>query len=390
MSKIIIKTENDVRDDFDSMFMDSESEFESESESESEIKKIDTSTKLKINTLDLEKEQDVICTICDLLSHTQEQVISSSQAFDIFLSFVTTFTKHHDVEYVKKCMLYVGCTSCEKIGKFMLENSKCSVQMMTEPMVNTKKSVMYEIVRYNNSELLKCIITNFPNYMQLLVQSNSPDINPPLFHITSEKTLEYLVETNCLTEDILKNTIGIGGNNYFQHMCTSGYNILVKYLLKTDICTRDVIIGKNNWNKFITYLKSKRTVILAMIIQSGKLLNEDFESNYKNKPLYFEFLKKASPCNDLFLLSPYCTGYHVEKYLDSEYTQFDNSNGEMKRLFSYEKFKYLENKYSKKSNVNPTESVDKIQDFSVEIKQLKKEIEQLKNIILSTNTHGVS
>lgn len=89
--------------------------------------------------------------------------------------------------------------------------------------------------------------------MQLLLSPRGNE-NSPLFDIISERSLKCLIETKSLTEDILKNTTNSAGNNSFQRACLSGTFLFVEYLLKTDVVTRDVIIGSNNWNKFILEL----------------------------------------------------------------------------------------------------------------------------------------
>lgn len=122
-----------------------------------------------------------------------------------------------------------------------------------------------------------------------------------------------------------------------------------------------------------------------MVIKSGKLLSKDFESNYENKPLYFALLKNTITHDDLFLISAYCTVQHVEKHLDSKYTQLvKRPNDEIKVFFLNEKFKCLKTEYLEKCSETPAPvPIPSANNGSVEIKKLKEEMKELKNIVFS-------
>lgn len=344
-------------------------------------------------------DSDIIRTINDFLTHIEHRVISSPQAFDTFISFVSAFTKYSDTNLITKCMLYIGCTTHYPIGKFMLEKIKYTDKMLIEPIGKYQTSVLQVISSSSNSQLFECFVTNVPNYMSLLVTPSQTSVGlPPLFHINTLQKIQYLVKTNNLTEQILKNTL-YNGQNYFHHIVINNNYEIFKYLMGLDICTRDVIVECDVWETFIieTYLHC-RVSMFELLVESNKLMIEDFERTYKGVPIYHNFLDNFMNnyslhcCTiDIFLRSQYCTVSHVEKYFD-QYTCLHKNTyatNSMEHVFTHEKFACLKNKYIKTvqcdnpisgnsiTTLNPI-SNDVLKDILFEISQLKKDICELK------------
>lgn len=342
----------------------------------------------------------IVNMIKDFLKYTMgsghTHIISSPHTFDTFLSFITTFTACTNIEFVTQCLFYVGCSyqAYQDIGIFMLENSKYSKAIIGEIMGFTNCSPLDEICRLSNYRLFKCFIKHVPNYMLLLTQGNSKT-KPSLFYIESIQLLEHLVKTNNFTESVLINTV-YNGLNYFHQMIYGVNNDIIDYLLKLDVCTRKVIINVVNWEKLFLQIFDENDFVFGKLIESGKLSNEDFENDYNGEPLFYKFLERSYYGKaDPFLKSPYCTVSHVEKYINDCCNLDEDPDHGITRLFTYEKFMCLKDKYvGKKSSVanepntktktktNETRSdniYEILQNLIVEVKQLKEEIHHLKN-----------
>lgn len=350
------------------------------------------------NTKTDDTEFYLINMIKDFLKYTMvsghTHIISSPHAFDTFLLFITTFTACTDIEFVTQCLFYVSCShqAYQDIGIFMLENSKYSKDTIGEIMEFTNCSPLDEICLSSNYRLFKCFIKHVPNYMSLLTRGNSKT-KPPLFYIKSTQLLKHLVKTNNFTESVLINTV-YNGLNYFHQMIYGVNNNIIDYLLKLDVCTRKVITNVDNWERLFLQIFDDDSFVFEKLIESGKLSNEDFENDYDGNPLFYKFLERSYYGKaDPFLKSPYCTVQYVEKYIDDCCDLDQDPDHGITRVFAYDKFMCLKDKYvGKKSSVgnepgtktktNETRSdniYEILQNLIIEVKQLKEEIHQLKN-----------
>lgn len=202
----------------------------------------------------------------------------------------------------------------------------------------------------------------------------------------------YLVKTNNFTESVLINTV-YNGLNYFHQMIYGVNNDIIDYLLGLGVCTRKVITNVDNWERLFLWIFDDDRFVFGRLVGSGKLSNEDFEGGYDGDPLFYKFLERSYYGKaDPFLKSSYCTIQHVEKYIDDCCDLDQDPDHGITRVFAYDKFMCLKDKYvgkklsvgdesstKTKTNEISTDNIYEIlQNLIVEVKQLKEEIHQLK------------
>lgn len=305
-------------------------------------------------------------------------IIESVESFHKFVAdFVDKMgvgmnTSGADENLILKILFHLSCSHYKNIAKFMLENKLC-----TEFVAKSFFGGCYPLERvmssYENYELFEYfILCGFDLNNLLLLQS--PNTQRTLLFETHlpKKFLksDYCTNTLLKIRDYL-------GNNFFHYQVLNEDVDEVKYLLKSDKITREIILQPNNngSNAFFHAILYSSD-ITELIIKSGKMLNSDFDvTNADGKPVYFTIFDLVN-CDVLintFLNSSYCTEERVKKYL-----KYNNSKPLKKKLGSYGKFKSLVQNITSKKFANKILDLDN-QILKAEVEKLKLENQLLKN-----------
>lgn len=382
---------NNVDLEYDKSESEYETESESESESESEesdfeydVKKqnnakiyyddddeYETENQVKIGTNtnhdnqtkndDIELESvkwasstPVLHSIQNIYVHVKKQVTTTSEKFDSFISFLTEFTPYTDRATVLKYTFYLGCTIYFELGEFMLKNSKCNDQMLTDILPHCSKSSLHEICgSIKNYTLFECFINNISNHMALLLMSY-PSAKPALFSVDTFDKIKCLCNSKDFNKSILKDVI-YNGQNYFQTLSQGYCYHACNHLLSLDMCTSDIILYNHEHEplEYVMRLFKDTNSKFSSIIESGKLPDYIFDQIYKEKPSYMTFMDFSGNGNNIsFIQSPHCTVERATAFLNHKYKDWDVYNGFakkpkdlMKYIFDCDKFKCLKDKF---------------------------------------------
>lgn len=353
----------------------SEDSEDSEEESDEEYDELEDSNYQILNLLK------------ELLKVSSKQVITSSQSFDTFVSFVKLYCNIDTEDNTKKLLFNASCESSHDVAMFMLTNSKCNENILTSIVDNYCPLLRSFSVK--NEVLSIEILKNIPNLNECLKQKISE--TPLLFYINNVSVLEYVLEHPTVTSSLLMETNSYG-KNYFDYAVGSIWSTnILKCLLKSDKCTDEVMSHVTKKGRTaLSHCFAENQKNFIMLIESNKLTIDDFyhKDNSKCEPLYYSILKSSKEkIVSAYMNSQYCTIDCIEQFLDS--TKWKTTNNLIRKIFAHEKFKCLKEKYDfsnknlvkkqvivqsdVKADLNPLKI-----EMEIEMEILKMEIEKLR------------
>lgn len=306
------------------------------------------------------------------------KTFSSVNAYRAFITFFTDQFNVRDEEYTTKIMFHLACESYIDLGKFMLENGLYSENILTS--WDEGFPIQRMFCSEKNYELFEYWVRYVPDLQKVLCAQTQSTQRTCLFS-PSILTKQFIQSEHC-TDTLLK-IIDYKGNNFFHYTVIFENIYKVNMLLKENKITRDIILQPNNQglNAFQhSILHSVLKELFESIVKSGKLLDEDFETDVNGNPLYFSIFDSFEKGKHLmvttFLDSQYCTETRVEKYL-----AHNNLKTLRDVIFAHPRFASLKKAYcDKKSETNTHVKMVELdnQILKIETDKLKLEIDKLK------------
>lgn len=329
---------------------------------------------------DHERNDELCSTMENFINILPNNTFLSTNSYRVFITFFTNGYKTLEEEHTTKIMFYIACDTYINLGKFMLENNLCDYNVLTL----WNKIFPLERVFYSdkNYELFEYWEWYIPDLQKVLCAQTKSTKRTCLFASSTPK--QFIRSEHC-TEELLK-FVDYKGNNFFHYTVVLEAKHDIKMLLKEHKITRDILLQPNNEGLTAfshSILHSHTEQVFKLIIQSGKLLDEDFntlDSTGNQNPLYFSIFDSFERGKHLiiktFLDSQYCTKERVEKYLN-----YNNSKPLMDVIFSHEKFMLSKQVYTDKTT-SDEKCVEVIELYNqilrTETEKLKLEIEKLK------------
>lgn len=337
------------------------------------------------------KDSQILYSLKELLKVSSKQIITSSQSFDTFISFVGLYCNIDTEDNTKKLLFNASCESSSDVAMFMLSNSKCNEDILTS--IVQESCPLMRSLQYKNEMLSLEILKNISNLNEYLKQK--VDGLPLLFYIKNIPILKCVLEHPNVSSSLLMETDS-WGKNYFYYITSFPFRTnILKCLLDSDKCTNEVISCVTKKGKTaLSYCSSENQKNFIILIESNKLTVDNFnhKDNSKCEPLYYSILKSSKEkIVNTYMNSQYCTIDCVEQFLDS--TKWRSTGHLIRKIFAHEKFKCLKEKYDF-SNKNLVKKLVVVQplpetdtkvdpnplkiEMEIELEILKMEIEKLR------------